>query len=190
VIYPTRRLLPVIAALLVLLAAAAASADEDVEDFRVPVSADASLAIRSASKADVLWLETDETEGIAALRFRDARLADLPPSEPPFLMPVELTLELWVSDVTDAASADGLVVTYGGVEIGRHGAAQAGERIRIPLDPVPVVAAEDVVLVLRGAGPDGLAVASRASGRGAELRVVVFRDRPDPGDEFLESPAG
>ena len=150
------------------------AADLDVIDYDVSVSADANLVLSGGPYSDAFWVETDETLGIVVLRFRDGRLAELQPCEAPFLETFRLSLKLKVADIADAGSEDGLIAYYNGMEVGRTGRAARGADLIIPLDSFAVSPAEEIVIILRGAGPDGLAIASGASGSGASLRVVAF----------------
>jgi hypothetical protein len=160
-------------------------ADVDVLDYSIEVSADANPVISGGPYSDAYWIETDETVGIVVLRFRDDRLSELQPCEEPFLETFRLSLKLTIPDVTDAGSDDGVIVLYNGAEIGRIDRVSRGSDVEIQLDSFAVTPAEEILLVLQGAGPDGAAVSSKASGSGARLRVVVFPDNSGYDDSLI-----
>lgn len=150
------------------------AADVDVIDFDIETTADANLVVSGGPYNDIYWLETDETEGMIVLRFQDSRLNELVPCESPFYETYQLRLKLSIPDIPDAGSEDGLIVFYNGLEVGRMDRISAGSDIIIHLNPCTVTPVDEILLTLRGAGPDGLAIKSKASGSGAALQVIIF----------------
>ncbi|RPH32054.1 MAG: hypothetical protein EHM93_11195 [Bacteroidales bacterium] len=110
---------------------------------------------------DCLWVETDETQGKIILSF-EGIIHPAPPKA--------AYLILNIPNEQDAQSATGLTVNNGDMVVGSIPNAQAETYIYIALNILGVNNSQNLTLTLIGGGPDGLAIASKASGFGAMIQ--------------------
>jgi hypothetical protein len=127
-----------------------------------PVSSDEMKFTQNGFVPDgiIYWVETDETFGEVFLRFSNL-------SHP--VNPASASLIFNVPKVTDAQSSTGVNVYFENKLIGSAGQASSGSNLKINLDISHLSGKNQLTLVLKGGGPDGLALFSKASGYGAYL---------------------
>jgi hypothetical protein len=139
---------------------------EPVADVTVKVSLDRNIvAAGYSAHSDIYWVDKDQSKGVVELYFEDRQLAS-----PRNL--TSATLNIYVPNVTNAGTKDYVDVFCGQKRVGRFHGAVGGKWIEITLNvaDLPVRTAR-WQLQLRPVGTDGVAIASKASGNGAQLRL-------------------
>ncbi len=109
------------------------------------------------------WVETDESFGEVFLTFNYVNNSKTPTA---------VNLILNIPDVTDAQSNTGVVVYADNQIIGKASQVSANSSLKISLDLKQITGKNQIVLILRGGGADGMAILSKASGFGPVLEFV------------------
>ncbi|MFN8259293.1 MAG: hypothetical protein U0W24_26630 [Bacteroidales bacterium] len=130
-----------------------------------PVSSDEMKFTQSGFVPDgkIYWVETDESFGEVFLSFSNIAHPGNPTSA---------SLIFNIPQVTDAQSSTGVNVYFENKVIGNAGQASSGSNLKINLDISLLKGKNQFTLVLKGGGPDGLAIFSKASGYGAYLEFI------------------
>jgi len=110
-------------------------------------------------------IDGDESHAWVRLFFQNSTLN--------FIQDKSLILKLTISGVGDAASRHGLVVYCKGAVVGRVGAVVHNQIVEIALDMSKIQITDGrLELILKAAGTDAPYIKSKASGQGAELKIV------------------
>lgn len=112
----------------------------------------------------VYWLETDQKKGWIEVGFRDIRISSLRPKR-------RVELRMRVDDHEKAGSSDRVDVMCGNVRVGTFRGAHRDTWIGVPLDPQKLPNNIQLTLQLIPRGTDGLAIRSKSTGEGPELRI-------------------
>jgi hypothetical protein len=130
-----------------------------------PVSSDEMKFTQNGFVPDgkIYWVETDESFGEVVLNFTN--LAH--PGNP-----TAANLIFNIPQVTDAQSSTGVNIYLENKLIGKANQATSGSNLKINLDISILRGKDQLTLVLKGGGIDGLAILSKASGYGAYLEFI------------------
>lgn len=109
------------------------------------------------------WVETDESFGEVFLTFNYILTSKIPTA---------VNLILNIPDVTDAQSNTGVVVYVDSQIVGKASQVAANSNVKISLDTKQLAGKNQIILVLRGGGTDGMAILSKASGFGPVLEII------------------
>ena len=140
---------------------------DEKDEVVIPVTSDKSI-VRAGSEThdQYYWVETDQSRGRVELTFSDRRLSAM-------ARPEAVTLRVFVPDVTNAQSKDYVDVFYVSKKVGSFKGGSPNTWIDVPLDSSLLSKRSSRwTLQLTPAGPDGLAIATKKSGNGAELRLA------------------
>ena len=135
------------------------------EEILVPVTSDRNILSHGrVVERGIYWGETDNKQGKPEFTFKDPRLGG-------FLGPVAASLRFHIADHRDAQSNGRFDIYCGKRRLGRILGAKANRWIEVDLESEKLPRQEQISLRLIARTADGLAVSSKASGFGAELRL-------------------
>jgi len=138
---------------------------DNVREITIPVHADKNIRVGGKVVTEgVYWLETDQTQGRIDLEFKDLRLSSLRPK-------IYVRLRLRIDNHEKAASTGTVEVYCGQRRVGSLRRAKADQWVEVNLDPKGIPNAMELKLRLIPRSVDGLAIRSKSTGMGPELRI-------------------